>query len=115
MMLLAACTPATALAHALLLQAEPAVGATIPTAPARIMLRFSEGVEPAFSTIEVRDNTGLRVDGGAGVEFGSDGKTLILRLTPLGLGDYRVEWHATSVDTHKTQGHFGFSVGVNRR
>jgi methionine-rich copper-binding protein CopC len=26
-------------------------------------------------------------------------------------GNYTVKWHVTSVDTHKTQGSFSFTVG----
>jgi methionine-rich copper-binding protein CopC len=28
-----------------------------------------------------------------------------------GPGSYRVQWHALSVDTHKTEGSFSFRVG----
>jgi hypothetical protein len=28
-----------------------------------------------------------------------------------GPGSYRVQWHALSVDTHKTEGRFSFTVG----
>jgi copper resistance protein C len=39
-----------------------------------------------------------------------DGRTLVIPLKTLPPGTYQVEWHVTSVDTHKTEGHFVFSV-----
>jgi methionine-rich copper-binding protein CopC len=102
--------PQAALAHAMLLRAEPAVGASVSPAPSQIVLHFSEGVEPLFTTVEVLDAAGTRVDSGAPHTAAGDQKTLLVGLKPLPAGNYTVEWHATSVDTHKTQGHFSFSV-----
>jgi methionine-rich copper-binding protein CopC len=39
-----------------------------------------------------------------------DGRVLSVKLKTLAPGDYSVEWHVTSVDTHKTEGHFTFTV-----
>ena len=102
--------PQFAHAHAMLLKSEPAVGDEVSPAPAELVLHFSEGVEPAFSTVVVTDASGAQVQSGAPKVFAEDRKTLHIGLTPLVAGDYKVEWHATSVDTHKTNGHFGFSV-----
>ncbi len=30
--------------------------------------------------------------------------------TALQAGDYQVNWHAVSVDTHKSEGNYGFKV-----
>ena len=35
---------------------------------------------------------------------------LMVKLKPLSPGIYSVAWHVTSVDTHKTEGHFTFTV-----
>ena len=107
-MLLAAAVP-PAFAHALLRKAIPAVGATVHAAPTTVTLTFSEGVEPSFSTISVVDAKGARVDTGA-PHNGVIKKILIVGLQPLAAGTYTVEWHATSVDTHKTEGKFTFTV-----
>ena len=41
-----------------------------------------------------------------------DKKTLIVTPTvPLSAGEYKVEWHAVSVDTHKSEGAYQFKVG----
>ena len=100
-----------AFAHAQLQKAAPAVGATITVSPTEIRLKFSEGVEPRFSGIA------LATEGGAAEPLGkasvdpADDSTFSApipqRLKP---GVYRVTWHAVSVDTHKTQGSFTFTV-----
>ena len=56
--------PAAALAHAFLDHAEPRVGNTVPTAPHELKLWFTQKLEQAFSTVEVTDGAGQRVDTG---------------------------------------------------
>ncbi len=102
-------TPGTGWAHAFLAHATPAAGSQTRSAPPTVSLTFSEAVEPRFSTIEVRDPAGTRVDSGAAHPDGG-GKTLSIRLPPLAAGQYTVIWHATSVDTHQTEGRYTFTV-----
>jgi methionine-rich copper-binding protein CopC len=99
-----------AFAHALLRKATPGVGSTVHTPPASVSVVLSEGVEPTFSGIEVRDAAGARVDTGEVHTAPGDAKTLIVGLKPLAAGTYAVQWHVTSVDTHKTEGKFSFTV-----
>jgi methionine-rich copper-binding protein CopC len=94
----------------LLRKAVPGVGATVRTAPAAITLVFSEGVEPTFCTVVVSDAAGAHFESGAPRTAPDNEKTLIVALKPLTAGSYTVEWHATSVDTHKTEGKFTFTV-----
>ena len=54
-----------ALAHAQLVSATPAVGATVASAPGELKLKFSEGVEPRFSSVALSDATGAAVALGA--------------------------------------------------
>ncbi len=112
MILLAAvaCLPGqTAFAHAFLDRASPAVGSQISEAPPAINLTYTEPVEPLFSSVHVTDATGARVDIGKPAT-GDDGRVLTVSLKTLPPGVYSVEWHVTSVDTHKTEGHFSFTV-----
>ncbi|HVZ07298.1 copper homeostasis periplasmic binding protein CopC [Rhodopila sp.] len=101
--------PAAAWAHAMLQRASPAVGSTVRDAPAALTLTYSEAVEPRFSTVAVKDPSGARVDQGR-LDTQQDGHVLVAPLKPLAPGVYTVEWHVTSVDTHKTSGHFSFTV-----
>lgn len=104
--------PATAaLAHAHLEKAVPGVGATVSAGPSEIRLVFSEAVEPRFSTILVTRADGSAVASGAAAD-GADPRALVLKLgQPLPAGAYKVQWKIVSVDTHKTEGSFGFKVG----
>jgi methionine-rich copper-binding protein CopC len=103
---LLAATPA--FAHAHLKAATPAENATVSTAPAEIVLEFSEAVEPEFSTIEVDDANGVRMDKGDAHRDAADARRLTVALQPLAPGTYKVVWHITSVDTHKTSGSYQF-------
>ena len=99
----------TAFGHAMLDRALPAVGSAVFGAPATVDLTYSEPVEPVFSRIQVTDANGVRVDEGK-LTPRKDGRVLSVKLRPLPPGVYAVEWHVTSVDSHKTEGHFTFTV-----
>jgi methionine-rich copper-binding protein CopC len=98
-----------ALAHAELASANPPVDATVQTAPTEVSISFSEEVEPRFSGIEVLDEKGKRVDQGAAHTAPDNAKLLSVGLKPLTPGSYKVMWHATSVDSHKTKGTYKFT------
>ncbi|MBN9561268.1 MAG: copper resistance protein CopC [Alphaproteobacteria bacterium] len=99
-----------AAAHALLESAVPPVGGTVAKAPTDVMIVFSETVEPAFSSIVVTDAAGNRFDSGKAQTAAGDAKRLMIGVKPLQPGTYTVTWQATSTDTHRTQGHFSFTV-----
>jgi copper resistance protein C len=101
---------ASAFAHALLQLASPSVGGTVRVAPGAVALTFSEEVEPRFSSIEVTDAAGHAVTSGAAHAEAGDARHLLVGLARLAPGTYRVVWHVTSVDTHKTEGSFTFTV-----
>lgn len=98
-----------AYAHAQLRHAEPAAGSTVKP-PSQVELTFSEAVEPKFCTVLVTNAAGQEVDQKNLHVPGDDAKRLVIGLGSLAPGQYKVVWHATSVDTHKTEGSFGFTV-----
>ena len=100
-----------ALAHAHLVRAVPAVGGTVHDAPSEVTLRFSEKLEPKFSSVIVRDSTGKQVDKGDAAVDKADRMVIRVLLPPLQPGFYKVEWKAMSADTHKVNGDFTFKVG----
>jgi methionine-rich copper-binding protein CopC len=108
--LIAVAGASPALAHAFLQSAAPAVGSTLATAPNELDCTYTEALEPAFSTLVVRDAAGKRVDAGNMHLAPGDAKQMIVGLRPLPAGTYTVIWHAVSVDTHHTEGHFTFTV-----
>ena len=95
-------------AHAFLDHAEPRVGSTVPTAPRALSLSFTQKLEPAFSSVEVSDANGARVDLG---KPSISSSVMRVGLKPLSPGTYRVRWHVLSVDTHTSEGSFTFQVG----
>jgi len=97
--------------HAFLDHASPAVGSSLPTSPAAVTMWFTQQLEPAFTTATVSDKSGNRVDAGPAHVDANDPTELRVPLQPLPPGTYTVSWHALSVDTHTTTGHFTFTVG----
>jgi methionine-rich copper-binding protein CopC len=97
-----------AYAHAHLSRAEPRAESTVTPGPREVSLSFTEGLESTFSTVEVHDAQGARVDEGEAQISGSDMRIGLKALPP---GAYKVYWRALSVDTHKTEGTFSFRVG----
>jgi methionine-rich copper-binding protein CopC len=97
-------------AHALLRRAEPAVGATVATAPGSLLLVFSESIEPKFSKVTLTDARGKSVAVGPVRTDPKDATHVLVDLPKLGAGKYTVNWHVTSTDTHKTQGAFAFTI-----
>ncbi len=98
-------------AHAFLDHASPAVGSSLPTPPAAVTMWFTQQLEPAFTTATVSDKSGNRVDAGPAQVDANDPTELRVPLKPLPPGTYTVSWHALSVDTHTTTGHFSFTIG----
>ena len=98
---------APALANARLVKSSPVNGARVHS-PSRIVLSFSEALEPAFSGALLLDKDGrdltadpVRIDGA------------ILRLRPsrrLAPGGYTVSWHSVGHEGHRLDGRIHFTV-----
>jgi methionine-rich copper-binding protein CopC len=99
-----------AFAHAMLESAVPSAGSTVATA-AQIRLSFTEALEPHFSTITLTTKAGQPVAAPKALPDPADAKSLVLTPTaPLAPGGYHIAWAVVSVDTHRTQGGFDFTV-----
>jgi methionine-rich copper-binding protein CopC len=97
-------------AHSFLDHARPSVGSTVQRPPNDLSLWFSTEIEPAFASLEVRDQAGRRVDQGDARVDDRDATRLRASLPPLPPGLYKVIWRVLSVDSHPTQGDFTFRV-----
>lgn len=104
-------TAIPAFAHAHLVRAVPAAGDALQAPPSDVTLRFNERLEPAFSSVIVRDAAGKQIDKGDGKVDKSDRTVIRVSLPSLEPGVYKVEWRAVSADTHKVNGDFTFKVG----
>lgn len=102
-----------AFAHAHLVNALPAENASV-SAPETLRLKFSEGLELAFTGLALSGATGptmATVATGAPALAAGDDTTLVVAVKqPLAAGAYTVAWHALSKDGHKTQGSYRFTV-----
>jgi len=97
--------------HAFLDHAEPRVGSTVQAPPAEVKIWFTQEIEQAFSSVNVRDAKGERVNTADSRVDATDHTLLRVPLEALPPGNYKVEWRVVSVDTHVTEGDFVFHVG----
>jgi methionine-rich copper-binding protein CopC len=109
-LLITALLPGTALPHAFLDHAVPAVGGTISIAPPELRLFFTQELEPAFSGVTLIGGDGQAIATGAAAVDPHNRAELVLKLPPLAPGHYQVKWHVVSVDTHRTEGSFTFDI-----
>ena len=99
---------ATAYAHAYLDHASPLVGSTVKNSPSEVRMWFTQALEPKFTSAQIRSSSGAVV-GSGGVDS-ADPKQIVIRVNGLPAGSYKVFWKVLSVDTHRTEGSFGFQV-----
>ena len=102
--------PTVASAHAFLDHAEPRVGSEVSKSPDQVKLWFTQQPEHAFSKIQVFNTDGKQVDKDDTRTDLDDARVLVVSLPPLRPGTYKVVWHVLSVDTHRTEGSFKFTV-----
>lgn len=93
-------------AHAFLDHASPLVGSTV-SPPREVRMWFTQALEPKFSGAQLRGSGGAV---GSGHVDGADAKEIVIPVRGLAPGHYTVSWKVLSVDTHRTEGSFGFDV-----
>jgi copper transport protein len=108
---LAGAVPASA--HAYILLATPAAGATLTAAPATVRIQFDEPIAlPDGPAITVVDAAGKRVDKNDVIVDPDDATAVVVHLAPLARGSYEVRWRVVSADTHVVHGTYAFGYGV---
>jgi copper transport protein len=103
--------PAGALAHATLKAEQPQFRERFEASPARVVLRFDQGVDALANSIVVYDVRGKIVSEQA--RNGADPRTVLAPLRRLPRGAYTVRWHAVSSDSHVVSGVYTFGVRMN--
>lgn len=95
-----------ALAHAALIRADPADGAALAQAPARLTLTFNEPVAPLALKL-------VGPDGAAqALQANADGATVTVLLPPsLTTGSHLLSWRVVSEDGHPIGGTTAFAIG----
>ena len=102
--------PETSWGHAFPDHAEPKVGTTLSVSPAHVRIWFDSDLEPAFSTITVRNGKNEEVDKRDGRVNPSDPTLLEVSVPPLPAGTYRVLWSVVARDGHRTAGDYTFVI-----
>jgi methionine-rich copper-binding protein CopC len=107
-----ASAPASALFHAHLVRAEPAVNDTLMSTPKSVRLWFSEPLELALSRVKIMRIGGDTVKTGALRHEGDASTTASLDLLapPTLPGTYVVTYHVVARDGHPTTGSYSFVV-----
>jgi methionine-rich copper-binding protein CopC len=103
-------TADTTLAHAELVEANPAPGSTLDSAPAEIRLTFNEPVG-TDSRISLFDYAFYAITIESQVDSDQP-EQLVATLPPLDLGIYNVNWTAVSDDGHIVSGSYRFQIGA---
>jgi copper transport protein len=97
-------------AHAALVRTSPAQNAIVATAPAAVVLTFSESVRPVAGKVTVIGPDGKRADTGTP---NAAGKTVTIPLRSGGArGTYLVSFRVISADGHPVGGGYSYSVGA---
>jgi methionine-rich copper-binding protein CopC len=106
---IAACLPLVAVAHTQLKQATPANGSVVKTAPAQIMLMFSEAANLTRLTIQ---KTGDQQAQKLGPLPKAAARHFMIVAPKLGPGAYTVSYRAVSDDNHIASGTVKFTVSA---
>ena len=97
-------------AHPRLISADPVALSVRASSPKEIKLNFNERLVPQFSGAQIKDGQGRLMPTGKPASA-ADARQLIVPLSkPLKAGSYQIDWHATSIDTHRVEGHYTFKV-----
>ena len=105
-------SPSEVAAHANLASSDPPANSELETAPSRIIIWFTEPIEPALSEIRVLDAGGKQVDLGDSVVDDLNPLAMSVGLEDVPDGTYTVAWkNVSTVDGHRVRGSFLFAVG----
>jgi methionine-rich copper-binding protein CopC len=101
--------PASVAAHAELLEASPADGATVEGTPAEISAKFNEPLLTDGSIFSIHNAAGERL--AAGQIDPDDATRLIIDPVPeLAPGEYEIRWRAATADGHAENDTWRFTV-----
>jgi hypothetical protein len=101
---------ASALAHSMLVKAEPPRRAVLTQSPTQIQLWFNEEIEGDYASLVVFDAEKHPVTEIKPQLAPNDRKSIVLPLPELSPGKYSVKFRVLSVDGHVVESYFDFSV-----
>jgi copper transport protein len=100
--------PASASAHATLVQTRPGFAQRLASSPRSVLLRFDQSVDALPNAITVYTSKGRVVSGLT--RAGADKRIVTVPVHGLARGGYTVRWRVTSADSHTVSGVFTFGV-----
>jgi hypothetical protein len=100
--------PGTVLAHAVVVQAQPALDQQVAHGPLPIRLEFNARIDKQRSKLELSLPDGSKSE----IRLDLDGEPNVLTATtgPLAAGAYSLRWQVLAVDGHITRGDIPFTV-----
>lgn len=101
---------ASALAHSMLVKAEPPRRAILTKPPTQIRLWFNEEIEGDYASLVVLDAEKHPVTEVKPQLAPDDPKSIVLPLPDLASGKYSVKFRVLSVDGHVVESSFDFTV-----
>ncbi len=101
---------ASALAHSMLVKAEPARRAVLTKAPNQVRLWFNEKIEGDYASLIVLDDKKQSITDIKPTLASDDPKSIILPLPELLPGKYSIKFRVLSVDGHVVESSFDFTV-----
>lgn len=104
-LLMVACVPLPALAHAILLDSQPAAGSSVAAGPVHLVLRFNSRIDRARSRLDVR-GPGVPV----ALRIGASAPDTIEADAVLPAGAVVLRWQVLAVDGHITRGDVPLNV-----
>ena len=100
---------AAAHAHGTVETSSPKEGAVLTASPSEIRMKFTETLEPAFTSVKLIGPAGQEVAPKEKVRV-EDGKTVVLTLPTLAPGAYKAQWMSAGHDGHHIHGELTFTV-----
>lgn len=97
-------------AHAGLLASDPKDESVLAETPREVVLQFSEKVELNFSSVQITDVTGKRVDAAKLLPDANHPTWVHVPLAGPALGRCELNWRMVSVDSHVTKGNIAFTI-----
>ena len=101
---------APAFSHAKAVSADPGSRSVLSRSPEFITVLFNQQLEPAYSTIIVKNSKGILVTEKAAIVDSTNNKRLILTLPKLAPDKYTVSYKVLSLDGHVVESTYTFRI-----
>jgi copper resistance protein C len=99
---------APALAHAIIVEASPSVGAVVHTGAVDVRMRFNSRIDRRRSRLLLLDAAGQET--ALKLDEKTPADVITARIPILTAGDHRLRWQVLALDGHITRGDIPFSV-----